>query len=75
MMVKMNRPNKNLHIQIERKARRTWQALNIKFLSTFSDKKKILKKFEILIEPKTLRVINKPCEKLPQWTELTFCCV
>ncbi len=45
----------------------------IKFLYTFSDKKKILKKFEILIDPKTLNVVSKPHEKLPQWTELTFC--
>ena len=44
-----------------------------KFLYTFSDKKKVLKKFEIYIDPQTLRVINKPCENLPQWTELTFC--
>jgi len=45
----------------------------IKFLYTFSDKKKVLKKFVIFINPKTLSIVSKPYEKLPQWTELTFC--
>ncbi len=44
-----------------------------KFLYTFSEKNKVLKKFEITIDPKTLRVVSNPCEKLPEWTELTFC--
>ena len=44
----------------------------IKFLYTFSENGKVLKKFEIIIDPKTLRVISKPCKKFPQWTELTF---